>query len=369
MPTQIEAIEVGLALHCGLQKLDKFYSPQVIEAGESLGITSLVDAAKYVASISDRTFDPRNKDSILQAAFSTRQFSVLLSNVANKNLELAYHECPPAASVVMRLLNANDFKEHTGVRITGDSRFDKVGAEGQLKSSLLSEASYTYQIDTYGRIWGISRQDMANDDLDGLSELPRMLLRGSNLAIEEVAWGVVLANANNFFSTGNHNLITDALDGDGLAKAVQWMLEQVDLESKPINVIPRFVAVPPALKAMSDQLYTSRTFGIGFGNTSQSDRITTVNSFYGLYQPVAVPWLGSRGGVTGGSDTKWLLFGNPNDVAAFGLAFLHGQKFPIIETMEMQNPAVLGIQFRGYIDFGVCQIDPRGVIMSTGAGS
>lgn len=366
-PTELTAIEAGLALHCHLPSPDKAYGERVVHGAERLGITSMIDAARLCAQLKGVEFNPRSKDSILQAAFSTADFPTLISNVANKMLEQTYREYPSTAMRVARPLDANDFKEHTGVRLTGDARMEQVGRTGELKHSLLADQSFKYQIATYGRIWGISRQDIIDDDTKGLDELPRLTARGANLAIEEVFWTLVLANTGNFFHADNRNLIGDALDGDGLGVGVQTMLEQVDTFKKPINVVPRFVAVPPALKVIADQLYTSRTFLVGGGDTTNTQRVTTMNSFYGLYEPVAVPWMGSKGGITNGSDSHWLLFGDPNDVAAFGLAFLQSQKTPTIEFVD-QPPSVLGIGLRGYIDFGACQVDERGAVYSTGQG-
>ncbi len=95
-------------------------------------------------------------------------------------------------------------------------------------------------------------------------------------------------------------------------------------------------------------------------------KVTTANSFFGLYEPVVSPWVGSQGGMTGGTDTQFYLFGDPRDVAAFGLAFLDGNDRPIIETRE-QPADKLGLILRGYTDFGVCQIDNKGAVKSDGA--
>jgi hypothetical protein len=59
------------------------------------------------------------------------------------------------------------------------------------------------------------------------------------------------------------------------------------------------------------------------------------------------------------------LFGDPGDVAAFGIAYLNGMESPTIEQ-EQADFNLLGIQFRGYQDFGVCQVDKCGGVMSKG---
>ena len=51
-------------------------------------------------------------------------------------------------------------------------------------------------------------------------------------------------------------------------------------------------------------------------------------------------------------------------MAAFGIGYLSGVESPTVETADTDF-SQLGIQYRGYMDFGVCQIDPRGGVMAT----
>jgi hypothetical protein len=253
--------------------------------------------------------------------------------------------------------------------LTGDVTFQKTGPQGQIKHGSLADASYPYRIYTYARMMAIDRTTIINDDLQALDTIPRMMGRGSALAIEEEFWTLVLANTGSFFGVGNKNLISgagSALAAAGLGSAVQKFLEQKDQDGKPIGVVPRFLVVPPALKVTGDELYTTRTFNVGGGNTNTADRVNSANSFYGLYEPLVAPWIGSEGGLTGVSDTHYYLFGDPRDVAAFGIAYLDGIEQPTIEQVE-QPANVLGVAMRGYLDFGVCQIDHRGAVRSAGA--
>ncbi|NLF07898.1 MAG: hypothetical protein GX594_07960 [Pirellulaceae bacterium] len=46
---------------------------------------------------------------------------------------------------------------------------------------------------------------------------------------------------------------------------------------------------------------------------------------------------------------------------------MNGIENPTIEQADADFNT-LGIQFRGYLDFGVCQIDKAGAVKSTGLG-
>jgi hypothetical protein len=68
---------------------------------------------------------------------------------------------------------------------------------------------------------------------------------------------------------------------------------------------------------------------------------------------------------TGNSAKAWYLFAEPSDLPVIEVAFLNGQEAPTIETADADFN-VLGVQMRGYHDFGVALQDPRGAIKSKG---
>jgi hypothetical protein len=151
-----------------------------------------------------------------------------------------------------------------------------------------------------------------------------------------------------------------------LANAVALMFKQVDTMGYPINLVPRYVCVPPELKASADQLYRSTLVVAGQATTGGQATLPNSQTFFGLYEPAVSPYL-SNSSYANHSATGWYLFGDPGDVSAFGVAYLNGQSTPTIEYGQ-QEPDVLGIYWRAFLDFAVCQIDPRGAVFCTGVG-
>lgn len=361
-------LEAALAMHVGLRGLSTQYDERVLHAASRAGITCLMDVAKQLAVSSGRAFDSRSKDSVLKAAFSTVGFTDLLTGVANQSLLEAYRAFPSAARLIAGKLTANDFKEHTGLRLTGDVVFEEVAADGEIKHGTLGDQSFPFRLKTVARMLGLTRQDIINDSLSALDSIPRMLGRGGALALEETFWALVIANTANFFHANNGNLLTggaSALSATSLASAVQKFLEQTDTEGKPVSAIPIYLVVPPALKAVADELFVSRTLNVGGGSTTTDNKLAGENALFGKYQPLVSPWIGANG-LPGGSDTAWYLFSDPRDIAAFGIAYLDNRDTPVIEQSE-QEFNKLGIQWRGYFDIGVCQVDHRGAVKSDGA--
>jgi hypothetical protein len=89
-----------------------------------------------------------------------------------------------------------------------------------------------------------------------------------------------------------------------------------------------------------------------------------INAFAGKYQPLVVPYL-SDSNYTGYSTKAWYLFGNPDDVPAFVIAYLSGQERPTIESADTDFDT-LGLQWRAYADFGAAQAEVKGAVKSKG---
>ena len=66
-----------------------------------------------------------------------------------------------------------------------------------------------------------------------------------------------------------------------------------------------------------------------------------------------------------GDPRAWYLVADPNDLAVIEVAFLNGQDAPTIEQAQVDFN-LLGIQMRGFHDFGVAKQDARGAVKMAG---
>jgi len=342
------------------------YSDQTLQAARDCGIHSMVDLC--AASLrADMQPVPGDRNAMIKAAFSTMGLSNILSNAANKSLQDEYTMFPSAARKIARQLTASDFKTHTGYSLTLNADLEELPPDGQIAHGTFDEGSFSYSVATYAKMYGITRQDIINDDLGAFDAIPRKMARSAVSKLEEVFFTLVLANTSSFFSAGNSNLKTgagSALAASGLADAVTAFLTMVDADSKPINVTPRWLLVPPELKVTADELYASRVYNSVSDGSADDYKIATANAHYGKYEPLVSPYL-SNSSLTNNSQTAWYLMADAA-MGAFGIAFLNNQSRPTIETEDAAFNT-LGQQFRCYWDFGVCQVDSNTAVKSDGS--
>lgn len=364
--TDVKILEAAMRMQIGTPEdgLIKAYGEQAVEkAGRfrSISFKELIAACCAMEGRDVPSLGASNRE-IIASGFSTTSLATLLSNVGHKTMLEAYKAVTSVAAIVARKLTASDFKTHTGVRLTGDFKMQKVAQDGELKHATAGDSSYTYAVDTYGRMFGLTRQMMKNDDLGAFAEIPRMIGRGAALTREELFWTLVHANTGNFFHADNKNYDTSVLGSLGLGAAVALLENQVDQDGNPINIMGKYLVVPPALRVTATELYKSQLL-IGVSTAKQA----STNIFAGSYEPLVTPYLSNTSFHASATATQWYLFGDPADVPAFGIAYLDGAESPVVEEVDLSGE-FLGKAWRGYIDLGVCQIDHRGAVKSAGTG-
>ena len=298
----------------------------------------------------------------IQAGWSTVDIGGILSNVANKFLLEGFFSVERTWRNICAVRNVSDFKTVTSYRLIGKDQYEQVAPGGEIKHGTLGNEQYSNKADTYGLMLSIDRRDIINDDLGAITTVPRKLGRGSGLKINDVFWTAFMGNGS-FFTVGNKNYSTGtdtALGIDGLTKAEVGFLDQVDSDGKPIGVMPSVLLLPTALSALGTQLYKS----LELRDTTANAKSPVANPHQGKFRVEVSRYL-ANSQYTGNSSKAWYLLSEPTDLPVIEVAFLNGQEAPTIETAEA-DLNVLGVQMRGYHDFGVALQDPRGGAKSKG---
>ena len=343
-------------------QLVKDYGEQTLEAAHRFrnigvaGVIRLAAAAEghYIPAVG------ASPTEILEAAASTMSLPGIMSNIANKSLIAGFDFVENAWRRIARIGSVRDFKTVTRYRFIDGFGFDPLPHNGEIKHGQVGEESYTNKADTYAKMFGIDRRDIVNDDLDALKDVPYRIGEGAALTINKVFWTLWLSNPGSFFATGNKNYkagADTALSIDGLTLARTTFSKQrrpsADGKKDPLGIKPKILLVPASLEILADLLMTSTTLNEA-ASTAKSDKNPHANKF----SVVASDYLDNED-YTGSSSKAWYLLAEPSAIPTIEVVFLNGKQVPTVERGDMVFNK-LGIEFRGYLDFGVKEQDYRG---------
>lgn len=360
-----QVIEAALCLQGGLQKPETHYKPEVIDAaskhyrGMRLGELLLIHAQAngYTGRQSITT---GNAAEVVQAAFSTHTLTTLLTTAGNKLLLDGFNMVPASWRTIATPRTVSDFKQVTAYRMTAALEYEEVGPGGEIKHGALGQESYTAQAKTYAKMLSLTRQDIINDDLGAFNDIRTRLGMGAAIKLQSVIWKTFMtaSNAGTFWTGARGNLVTgSALAEAGLNTAVAAFRDMAGPDGNMMGLNPEVVLVPTALEATAKKIYVSSEIR----DTTATTKYPTANIYQGSFRPVAVPELGNTG-YTGYSATTWFLL--TSIMLPVIASFLDGRQEPVIESADADFNT-LGIQFRGYHDFGADMGEYRGSLKAT----
>ena len=339
------------------------YSPSLFSlsepAREYRGMT-LLELGREFLSTSGVNVRGMSRDEIAtRSLHSTSDFPEILSAVTNKTLRQAYDTYPQTFRPFCRQVQASDFRDITRVQMGEAPQLQKVNEAGEFKRGSIGEARERYKVETYGRVVGITRQTLINDDLDAFTRLPAMYGTAIATLESDIVWFIVTNNAAMgdgvaLFHATHKNLaaagtgLTTASIGDGRAA----MAKQFGLDKKTVlNIRPSFLIVPVSMELSAEQLIAqnlvpARTTDV----VPQSIRSLAV---------IAEPRLDTV------STNGWYLAASPNQIDTIEYAYLEGQQGAYIETRNGFD--VDGVEIKCRLDFGAKAIDWRGLYKNAGA--
>lgn len=294
---------------------------------------------------------------------TTSDFPNLLGVFANKVLAASYALAPSGMKLVMRRgPNHNDFRGRNILRRGEMPALEKVNEKGEFKRGSVAEAKDGYSITTYGKVFGISRQALINDDLGAFADIAS----GYGLAAAETenqllvdtltantGGGPKLGDNTNLFHANHGNLAgAGAVISDVTLSAARLaMRTQKGLNgTAPISATPKYLLVPAALETTAEK-YLSALYPAAASN---------VNPFSGNKLELIVD---AR--LDAKSATRWYIFADPAVLAVIEWAYLAGYEGVQIETRAGFD--VDGVEVKARLDFGAGGVDFRGAYMNPGA--
>ena len=145
--------------------------------------------------------------------------------------------------------------------------------------------------------------------------------------------------------------VANAVALTALGKARGAMRIQKGPNGTPLNLIPRFIAVPTALESYMLQV----VYPIAIAS---ADVTKVVPEWVRSLVPVVEPRLDAN------SATAWYLIADPAQIDTVEYCYLEGQQGVYIETK--QGFEIDGVEIKARMDFGAAALDYRGMEKNAG---
>ena len=383
-----QVLEAALCITRKIKNVEKAYPDQILQAAHAkfrgnMGIKRLlIEAAvangHYVSAsegvnrsnwqdIGRAAWGSRGD---IQAGFSAVSLPGILSNVANKELLEGYQQEEQSWREIARVSSVSDFKSVTSYRMLDDMEYEEVGPGGEIKHGAISEESYTRQARTYAKMFSLTRTMIINDDMGAFDDLRNRIGRGAAKKLNKVFWAKWLDNSA-FFTSTRGNYITGSTttlltDNVGLELGLN-AFDDLRTPAKDGSKVPggKFGGAPTILLTPGGGI--SRVAEAIFVNQNIGGGTTTANAniHAGKYKPVKSVFLNDST-ISGGSATAWYLLRDPSVAAGIVVSFLDGVETPTVEEQDASF-STLGIEMRGYHDFGCDQAEYLCGVKSKGA--
>lgn len=301
---------------------------------------------------------------------TTTDFPGILSNVANTTLRAAYQTAPQTFRPLVRETTVPDFRPVSRAQLGEAPSLEKVNEHGEFKRGSIGEGSETYKIATYGKVVGITRQVIINDDLDAFTRI----LRGFGIQAaqleSDLVWAQILANptmgdTKTLFHAAHGNLAGagSAIGVDSVSAGRIAFSKQTGLDGKTmLGLAPRYIVVPIALQTKAEQfkgqIYAAKNDDVVPDSMKQISIIAESRLDNGISRP-------DDDIVAAGSATAWYLAGDPAFTDIVELAYLTGNRG--VYTEERVGFDIDGVEIKARLDVGAKIIDWRNIWKNPGA--
>lgn len=295
---------------------------------------------------------------ITRALHTTSDFAHIMGDTIGRTLRASYKAAPSGIRGLGRQTTVSDFRAKSRIMLDSTGlTLEKVNEHGEFKSGTMAEAAESYRIDTFGRIIGLTRQAIVNDDLGAFTDVTRRLGQASaafeaqflvKLVEGPTGLGPVMSDGKTLFHSDHGNLAGTAakLSIVSLAAARLSMRRQTGIGGGLISVTPKYLVVPPELETLAEQLLTE----------IRATTSAEVNPFSNLTL-VVEPRLTSP--------TRWYLSADAAEIDGLEYAYLAGAPGPQTETRN--GFEIDGVQVKVRLDFGGGFVDWRGWYANAGA--
>jgi len=294
---------------------------------------------------------------LMRGAHGTEDFAHALGIASNRLLLDSYEASVSTLKAASRQVPADDFRPINVIRVSTGMELGKVQENGEFTYGTIADAGEAFAVETFGKVFALTRQAMVNDDLNVFGNTTRMMGTGAALT-EARLFGALLqrndgagpkmSDGKTLFHVDHGNLakVAAPLDVTSLTEARVAMRRQRGLAGEAIQVQPYFLIVPPELETQAEQLVATIT----------AASVGAVNPFADKLHVLVDANLTSA--------SRWYLSARPGAPDGLMHAYLDGNVGPQIFVREgFETDAT---EFKVRLDFGCGFVDHRAWFMNPG---
>jgi hypothetical protein len=335
-------------------------------AAEQFSGQSLVEFGRGLLEANGARNIPRDRTRMIDAMLTTRaggymttsDFPSLLLGAGNRVLQEAYQLAASPLLQLSRTRGATDFRTLSSLRMSAGPELLEVNEAGEIKHGAPTESVETYKVRTWGRIFSLTRQAIANDDLNGFGQLLRNWGSAAARVQADELWALFSANSGAGQNLADLTPIFDSsrgnLAGSGAAPGVTTLSDAREAlrttkdldDSGFLNLVPRYLLCGPSTETLCEQLLSALS----------PSTVTETNPFSGKLELLVEPRI---------SDNSWYVFVDPAQAAILEVAYLDNVNTP--QLVERDGFEVLGREYRLTYDFGAGLTGWRGAYLNPGA--
>lgn len=289
---------------------------------------------------------------IMASTHSTSDFANVLANSTNKVVRDLYMGLPNNWSSWCEEIEVDDFKTITIANVGSFPEVVETGAEGgPITMGTIGEEAETFAVTERGRLLGLTRQAMINDDTRAFQRVVQGAAMAGYTALRRAVFKVLTDNANMadgtaLFASGHSNLGTAGAMTATTYGELRSLLFKMSQPSRS-GMSPAAAPLPPptsvALITGPDKERTALEL---LGNTIVPTALSTLlpESYKTSTSLVADAFLNT-------GNTPYYLARTEAGMRAIEIAYLRGARTPSVTSAERID--FTGMTFRCLFDFGV----------------
>ncbi|WP_374649089.1 prohead protease/major capsid protein fusion protein [Rhizorhabdus sp.] len=337
---------------------------QLSEAGHNFRGMSMLRMAEELLGSSGISMRGMSAHEIAERALhSTSDFPALMGSALGRRLRAAYEENNPTYRMwARRAPNAPDFRLQDVVQLSAMPDLLKVGEGGEVKSGTFSDGKVSYGVISYGRIIGLTRQLIINDDLRALERITTGFAGSAarlenRLVYKQLTDNPTMSYDNKALFHADHgNLAASgaAISQASLSAGRARMRKQKGLAGEKLNLAPAYLLLPTDLEQVGYQFTSSQYVPAKPGDTNEFRQGGRT-----AIEPIVEPELDDSSG------TAWYLAANSAQTDTVEYTYLEGAEG--VQMSSRVGFTVDGVEMKAMLDFASAVIDHRGLDKNPGA--